>query len=166
MWRLRHYILHALNTQNECEDTTIRHFHRAEHRNGFFSHPSKIFFAFCAREEKGEESHRALKRHVGTFERCKQTDSIDASFERRLHGADGKGKGEDDDDDDEEESKQQMQLVLSKLKVPDLKSELEKRKLKKTGKKQELVDRLVVALERERKSLATTKKMMLAKRKK
>jgi hypothetical protein len=45
--------LHALNTQNEREDTTIRHFHRAEHRNGFFSHPSKIFFAFCAREEKG-----------------------------------------------------------------------------------------------------------------
>ena len=94
-----------------------------------------------------------------------QTDSIDASFERRLHGPDGKGKGEDDDDDYEEESEQQMQLVLSKLKVPDLKSELEKRKLKKTGKKQELVDRLVVALERERKSLATTKKMMLAKEK-
>ena len=94
-----------------------------------------------------------------------QTDSIDASFERRLHGADGKGKGEDDDADYEEESEQQMQLVLSKLKVPDLKSELEKRKLKKTGKKQELVDRLVVALERERKSLATTKKMMLAKEK-
>ena len=91
-----------------------------------------------------------------------QTDSIDASFERRLHGPDGKGKGEDDDDEYEEESEQQMQLVLSKLKVPDLKSELEKRKLKKTGKKQELVDRLVVALERERKSLATTKKMMLA----
>ena len=92
-----------------------------------------------------------------------QTDPIDASFERRLHGPDGKGKGEDDDADYEEESEQQMQLVLSKLKVPDLKSELEKRKLKKTGKKQELVDRLVVALERERKSLATTKKMMLAK---
>ena len=89
-----------------------------------------------------------------------QTDSIDASFERRLSGPGG--KGEDDDDDDEEESEQQMQLVLSKLKVPDLKSELEKRKLKKTGKKQELVDRLVVALERERKSLATTKKMMEA----
>ena len=94
-----------------------------------------------------------------------QTDPIDASFERRLRGPDGKGKGEDDDDDYEEESEQQMQLVLSKLKVPDLKSELEKRKLKKTGKKQELVDRLVVALERERKSLATTKKMMLAKEK-
>ena len=43
-------------------------------------------------------------------------------------------------------------IVLSKLKVPDLKSELEKRKRKKTGKKQELVDRLVMALERERKS--------------
>ena len=94
-----------------------------------------------------------------------QTDPIDASFERRLRGPDGKGKGEDDDDDYEEESEQQMQLVLSKLKVPDLKSELEKRKLKKTGKKQELVDRLVMALERERKSLATTKKMMLAKEK-
>ena len=94
-----------------------------------------------------------------------QTDPIDASFERRLRGPDGKGKGEDDDDTYEEESEQQMQLVLSKLKVPDLKSELEKRKLKKTGKKQELVDRLVVALERERKSLATTKKMMLAKEK-
>ena len=92
-----------------------------------------------------------------------QTDSIDASFERRLSGPGGKGGGEDDDDD--EESEQQMQLLLSKLKVPDLKSELEKRKLKKTGKKQELVDRLVMALERERKSLATTKKMMLAKEK-
>ena len=92
-----------------------------------------------------------------------QTDSIDASFERRLSGPGGKGGGEDDDD--EEESEQQMQLLLSKLKVPDLKSELEKRKLKKTGKKQELVDRLVMALERERKSLATTKKMMLAKEK-
>ena len=92
-----------------------------------------------------------------------QTDSIDASFERRLSGPGGKGGGEDDDD--EEESEQQMQLLLSKLKVPDLKSELEKRKLKKTGKKQELVDRLVMALERERKSLATTKKMMSAKEK-
>ena len=93
-----------------------------------------------------------------------QTDSIDASFERRLSVPGGKGGGEDDDDE-EEESEQQMQLLLSKLKVPDLKSELEKRKLKKTGKKQELVDRLVMALERERKSLATTKKMMLAKEK-
>lgn len=52
---------------------------------------------------------------------------------------------------------------LSKLKVPDLKTELEKRKLKKSGKKQELVDRLLVELEKERKSAMV--KMMREKKK-
>jgi len=52
---------------------------------------------------------------------------------------------------------------LSKLKVPDLKTELEKRKLKKSGKKQELVDRLLVELEKERKSAMV--KMMSEKKK-
>ena len=107
-------------------------------------------------------SSRAENNTNWKIQAIQQTD-VDASFERRLSGPGGKGGGEDDDD--EEESEQQMQLLLSKLKVPDLKSELEKRKLKKTGKKQELVDRLVMALERERKSLATTTKMMLAKEK-
>jgi len=52
---------------------------------------------------------------------------------------------------------------LSKLKVPDLQTELEKRKLKKSGKKQELVDRLLVELEKERKSAMV--KMMSEKKK-
>ena len=52
---------------------------------------------------------------------------------------------------------------LSKLKVPDLQTELEKRKLKKSGKKQELVDRLLVELEKERKSAMV--KMMREKKK-
>lgn len=53
---------------------------------------------------------------------------------------------------------------LSKLKVPDLKTELEKRKLKKSGKKQELVDRLLAELEKERKSAMV--KMMREEKKK
>jgi len=122
----------------------------------------RYYSPLMARRRKKRGDSRAENTNW-KIQAIQQTDSIDASFERRLSGPGGKGGGEDDDD--EEESEQQMQLLLSKLKVPDLKSELEKRKLKKTGKKQELVDRLVMALERERKSLATTKKMMLAKEK-
>ncbi len=61
---------------------------------------------------------------------------------------------EDDDEDDDVGTRTREQL--SKLKVADLKLELEKRNLKKYGKKQELVDRLLVELKRERKSAMMT----------
>ena len=61
---------------------------------------------------------------------------------------------EDDGEDDDVGTRTREQL--SKLKVADLKLELEKRNLKKYGKKQELVDRLLVELKRERKSAMMT----------
>ena len=156
--------LHALNTHKMIARTPQFATTTAPNTAAASFHiPRRYYSPFVSRRKRGGVSSRTENTRW-KIQAIQQTDSIDASFEHRLSGPGGKGGGEDDDDE-EEESEQQMQLVLSKLKVPDLKSELEKRKLKKTGKKQELVDRLVMALERERKSLVTTKKMMLVKEK-